>query len=449
GDRLQLDLALSNDEARLLRGRAQFSDFALASLLPPSATGARVPGRLTAQLEFSGGGLGQPERMSGRLHVDTLELGAGPSALRSKSGFELRVSEGQLQLQGAVVEGWGQSYRLSTTGSLGQAPRLIADGSIDAGMFTRDSQPLLAAFGELGVHLEWSPGESPALRGRGELRELAVRAADTDVRKLRGQLVLHGDQLRLERLTAELGGGQVTLAGAMKLDGLRVASYQIDIQAAGVALEPQPLVQVTLDADTRLGWSGSDTPKLTGRIKLKRALYGKQLHLDALAGLGSLKGGRPGRDRVLFDLLVEHEGPLRVRNSAIDGELALVGPERALHVLGSDQRLGMLGELAVTRGRLSFQGDQYNVTQGHVAFGDPQRIAPKFELRAVADRRKRPDAQIVFSARGTRDAFAIDVRCDAGPSKTTPAPFKCAYAGDQLRCDDWNHLVATYVCRTP
>jgi hypothetical protein len=386
--------------------------------------------------------------MSGLLRVDALELGSGASALRSKAPFELHVQEGRLQLQGATLEGWGQSYRLSAAGSLGHAPRLIADGRIEAGMFTRDSQPLLAAFGELAVQLEWSPGEQPAVRGRGELGDVALRVANIDVSKLHGSLVLRGDQLRLEQLTADLGGGQVTLGGELRLDGLRVSRYQLDIKAASVTLQPQPLVEVAFDADTQLSWSGAETPKLSGRVKLKRALYAKQLHLEALAALSNLKGGQAGRDRLLLDLTIEHEGPLRVRNSALEGELALVGPQRSLHLLGSDQRLGILGQLAVTQGRLSFQGDQYNITQGSIAFGDPQRIAPKFELRAVADRRKRPDAQIVLQAHGTRDAFAIDVRCDAGPSKTTPAPFKCAYTGDQLHCDDWDHLVATYVCRT-
>ncbi|HKU43445.1 MAG TPA: translocation/assembly module TamB domain-containing protein [Polyangiales bacterium] len=444
-DRLAVDLALGTGPGHPLRGRAVLEDFALAGLLPASADGAVLPGKLSAALELTAGGLAQPERMSGVLGVRALELGAGVDALHSKAPFELRVVEGQLQLSAAELEGWGQRYRLSAAGSL-RAPRLRAEGSIEAGMFTRDSQPLLAAFGELATRLEWDPSRTPALQGDFELQDIALRAANVDAHKLRGTLRLRGDRLLVDELRAEVGGGQLAVSGELRLLGLRVAGYALGVRASGVTLEPQRLIDVTFDADAQLTWpGGADTPKLAGRITLQRALYAKQLHLDTLAALGAPARGGQARDRLLLDLTVAHTGPLRVRNSALEGELSLPAP---LHVLGSDRQLGLIGEVAVARGRVMFQGDQYNVTQGRVAFADPQRIAPNFELRAIADRRTRPDRRIVLSARGTREAFALDVRCDAGPAKTTPAPFQCAYAGERLRCDDWDRLVTLYVCKT-
>jgi hypothetical protein len=455
---LQVDLALGTGEEQRLRGRVKLDDFELAAFLPERAAGSRVHGKLSASLELSGGGLKSPDRISGRLAVDKLELGEGESALASTAPFELRLHEGALELSGAALRGPKQQLVLSAAGSLAAGPRLIVDGTVAASLFSRTSRPTADAFGEVALHLEWSPGAQPALRGHAEPRDVLVRVEQgAFVRKLHGKLILAGEHVQLEGVGAELGGGELELQGELALQGLRVSSYDVALKATKVALEPQPRLEITFDSDTRLSWpGGSAAPKLSGQVRLKRVLYGRHIQLpEALTALNredraTLAAYDPARDRLLLDLEVEHVQPMRIRNNFLDAELSLSGPDRKLRVVGSDQRFGLIGKLTVGRGRVLFHGDEFVVTRGEIAFDDEHRVAPSFDVRAVAERKGRADASVVFRARGTREAFDIGVRCDAGAAGAAgePPPFSCEYAHDKLRCDSFDELVQLWLCRS-
>jgi hypothetical protein len=450
---LDVDLALGNSAARPIRGRVALADFALGPFvrgLQPSAAGAADPSKLSATLELTGGGLADPERVSGALRVQKLALGSGDARLESSAPFELRVRDGALELTGGKLTGPIQHFTLAATGTLGKAGRITADGEVAASAFTRDSEPLVKAFGNVGVHLELTPGAQPALRGRAELQDLAVRGPGSlQARRMRGALLLAGDRLRLEGVEADFGDGKVQVAGEMQLAGLRVAAYDLAIDAQKVALEPEPLVQVELDAATKLRWRGAPAlPDLSGNITVRRLAYGKPLHLEALAAMNRERPGPPPRDRLNLDLTVDQREPMRVRNTLLDGELAIAGPDHKLRVVGTDQRLGLLGALAVTRGRLLFQGDQFHFTRGDIALNDPARIAPRFDVRAVADQPKRKDTAVVLSAQGTREAFKVAIQCDAGAAAVDAPPFTCNYAHDRMACDDFERLVAQWTCPT-
>jgi hypothetical protein len=388
--------------------------------------------------------------LSGTLRVAKLSLGSGESRLDSSAPFELRAREGALALEAANLTGRIQRYALSATGALGKTARFIADGEVAASTFTRDSEPVVKAYGDVGVHLEWMPGAEETLRGRAELRDLALRGpASSEARHLRGALRLDGDRLVLEGVEAEVGSGRVAVAGYLRREGMHVTAYDLAIDAERVALEPEPLVQIELDAHTQLKWSGSASlPGLSGRLIVRKLAYGKPIHLEALAAMNRARPGSANRDRLQLDLTVEQREPVRVRNMLLDGELTIAGADRRLRIVGTDQRIGVLGELAVTRGRILFQGDQFHFTRGDIALNDPGRVAPRFDVRAVADQPRRTDIAVVLTARGTRDAFKVAVQCEAGEAPVDAPPFTCNYAHDRMACDDFDRLVAQWSCPT-
>jgi hypothetical protein len=181
---------------------------------------------------------------------------------------------------------------------------------------------------------------------------------------------------------------------------------------------------------------------------VRKLAYGKPIHLEALAAMNRARPAMPSRDRVELDLTVEQREPLRVRNMLLDGELTIAGADHRLRIVGTDQRLGVLGELAVTRGRILFQGDQFHFTRGEIALNDPARVAPHFDVRAVADQPRRKDTSVVLTAEGTRDAFKVAVQCEAREAPVDAPPFTCNYAHDKMACDDFDRLVAQWSCPT-
>jgi translocation and assembly module TamB len=450
-DRLRVDLALGNGAARPIRGEVALSELALGPLLrglQPSA--AELAGTISATLGLTGGGLTNPERLSGRLRVAELSFGAGEDRLESTAPFELHARDGALALEAAHLSGPIQHYALAAAGSLGKTARLIADGQVAASTFTRDSEPVVKAYGDVGVHLEWTPGADETLRGRAELRDLALRGpASLQARHLRGALRLSGERLLLEGVEAEVGNGKVGITGYLRRGGMQITGYDLAIEAERIALEPEPLVRIELDLHAQLKWHDSASlPALNGQLMLRKLAYGKPIHLEALAAMNRTRPGVPNRDRLQLDLTVEQREPVRVRNMLLDGELTIAGVDRRLRIVGTDQRFGVLGELAVTRGRILFQGDHFHFTRGDIALNDPARVSPHFDVRAVADQPRRKDTSVVLTARGTRDAFKVAVQCEAGEAPVDAPPFTCNYAHDRMACDDFDRLVAQWSCPT-
>jgi hypothetical protein len=453
--RLRVDLGLGAAPERRVRGTLALDGFDLSPFLPEQQKGSPSHGKLSAALALEGGGLAVPARVSGRLRVSQLELGDGDLAVASPAPFELRVHEGKLELEDAKLVGPSLTLALGASGSLQQDPRLLADGVAVAGLFARDSAPFAEASGDVGVHLSLNPGAEPLLRAEAEASEVLVRfESGLAMRKLHGKLVLDGTHVRLEDVATSIGGGTLRVGGQLALQGLHVASYDLSLQAERVSFEPQPKLEVTLDADSRLQSPGGGAPPtLTGSVRVARLLYGRHIQLpEALTSLNrqdrqTLAEYEPARDRLRFDVELTHGDSLRVRNNFLDAELEMTGPERKLRVVGSDQRFGVLGKLAIMRGRVLFHGDEFQVTRGEIGFDDERRVAPSFDVRAVAERRKRADTNIVFLAHGTRDSFDLRVRCDVNDTPVAAPPFTCDYAHDKLRCDSFEQLTRLWTCQ--
>jgi hypothetical protein len=187
-------------------------------------------------------------------------------------------------------------------------------------------------------------------------------------------------------------------------------------------------------------------------VRFERFNFGRHIELpEALVALNrddkkSRAQYDPKRDRLALDLSLEHAAPLVVRNNFIDAELRVTGQSPRLRLLGTDQRFGVLGALEVSRGRVLFHGDEFEIARGAVELTDAARIAPEFELKAVARKRTRKDASIVFEARGDRDAFHLGVHCDASGARVLAPPFACDFTGDALRCDRFEELVELWRC---
>ena len=452
----KIDLALGTAPSRPLRGRVELDGVDISHWLPADRDGDPLPGTLSAALSLDAGGLAAPQSISGKMDVRALAPGKGTHALHAPAPFALRIAHGAVTVENGQLIGERIALKLGAQGTLPDV-RLTADGAQAANTLAKAGLiPLVhEAYGDVGVHIEIAPGHTPLLRASLELRELIVHVGpDLIVNKVRGKITVADTQAKLEQILGDVGGGSIELGGDMQLGGLSLTRYDISLIATKVALEPQPRFEIAFDAKTRLqsGEKGRP-PKVSGAFKVAHLLYGRHIQLpEALVAMNKNDRGTraaydPARDKLLVDITIEHSEPLIVRNNFMDAELSLRGAERTLRVVGSDQRFGLLGELAIDRGRVMYHGDEFLITRGAVSFADPERVDPVFDLRAIAQKHTRPDASIVFSARGDRDAFQIDVRCDAGNTPLAIEPFDCDFAHDKLRCDDFNKLVEQFACR--
>lgn len=140
-----------------------------------------------------------------------------------------------------------------------------------------------------------------------------------------------------------------------------------------------------------------------------------------LGGDSSESSYDPSNDHVRLDLRVRTREPFRVANNLADAEIN-ISPERPFRVMGTDQRLGVLGTLVIQRGHVQFRGNDFEVRRGRIEFDNPERIQPNFDVSAETEIRRNGDStrnqwRIGLHAYGTPDHFSLDTSSEPALSR--------------------------------
>jgi len=235
------------------------------------------------------------------------------------------------------------------------------------------------------------------------------------VREVSGKVTFSERRVLLEGFSAKVAGGTVEWSGAAELAGRGVGSYSLDIEAGGLAFSPKDGIDLKLGGQGRLSWKHGDRlPVLDGKLRLDDLTYKRPIKMERT--LGDIAGPErvqsdtydPANDMLAIDLEVEQAKPLRISNNLIDAELRLETEKLPFRLVGTDQRLGVVGGMAVRKGKIRFRERTFDIRQGDVHFDDETRIDPRFDLRATTEVRRttdRSDWRIEIHAFGSRDHF--------------------------------------------
>ncbi len=342
-----------------------------------TAPPAGLAGTVDGDLELSGPLL-EPASWEGRATGLRLEM-LGP-------GFTLETPEpGTITVEGGraafdrpwrLEEPGGGSFALS--GGVRLAPDgpeidLALAGSVPLGLLESLDPDLVASgLATLDVRAR-GPLLRPRLTGRigldgGRIRHLPTGIA---VDQVELDVALEDGLARVRRGTASLGGGDVTVAGTIELDGWRPGAIDLAVRARDVALAvPQDFLG-RYDADLRVG-GALLSPEVRGRIELLAGRY--------TGPLAFLSSGRRRRwqapalrsegplARVALDVEFIADDSLVVRNDV--AELVAATRIRATGTLASPEFAGTITLLE--GGRFSLRGLDYRILSGQVVLDDPR-----------------------------------------------------------------------------
>ncbi|MBI5538173.1 MAG: translocation/assembly module TamB [Deltaproteobacteria bacterium] len=211
-------------------------------------------------------------------------------------------------------------------------------------------------------------------------------------------------QIRLERASARVGGGTLNVVGTLPVKGFDFGTAIANITARNVRVPMVDGVNMVIDADLSAAWSArlgeeQKIPRVVGDVTLVSLEYTRPIAINADIGALTQKGKRtrfetydPDDDFVNFEIRLRAPNPMRLRNNMADMQLLI--DSGALTLTGSNQRVGLRGDLRVKPGgRLRLRTSEFEVRQGSVRFDDPTRIAPTVDLTAVTDYRRYSQAQ--------------------------------------------------------
>lgn len=340
------------------------------------------------------------------------------------------VEKFQLHNQGPVqfsVE--QQTAKISNLHIVGENTDLSASGSVQlTGERTLDVQ----GSGQIGLQLVQS--YDPDLSGSGTVRLEGKLTGTLSVPKVRGKLeidngsladlnlpsalsaingvlVFNQNQVTIESLKAQTGGGNVSFGGRAELVGDQV-NFDLSAKGDSVRLRYPPGVSSTATADLR--WSGSNRGSLlAGDVTITKIGvtpgFDFGSYLEKAVQEASLPQTDPVLNKIRLDLHVVTTPELQMQTSVLR-----VRGDADMRVRGNAAKPVLLGRAEIFEGEAYFNGTKYRLERGGITFGtpaanNPSATVPYVDFEATT---RVQDYDITLSINGPADRPKLTYRSE-------------------------------------
>lgn len=234
--------------------------------------------------------------------------------------------------------------------------------------------------------------------------QLRVRAGEFGFKGLPGnitdveiELVADENEARITRAAGHFLGGDIGLTARMPLKGGQLGIAEATLTGKQLYVSPVEGVKATVDADLTVSINPTATtpagrlPLIGGEVTITSFEYTRPITIDLTGFRGNkrtvVENYDPSLDAMTLGFDVRSRVPLRIRNNLVDAQLAI--DPRGIRVTGTNQRIGLRGELTtLTGGRFRVFANDFDVQKGIIRFDDPTRIAPHVDITATTEYRR-------------------------------------------------------------
>jgi translocation and assembly module TamB len=337
----------------------------------------RSPGDLTARLTLDTVQLNARGNQVLRLGVQPQDI-----ALKNSQPVILDVNSQEVRLRDAQFTARDTSLVASGVVPLrdGLAADLAVRGNINLVLLQLLSPDLLAR-GDAAIQASIRGSlQSPNVNGRLELKGASLYFGDlpNGIDNANGTIAFDRNRATIERLTAETGGGTLSLGGIVEFGS--TLNYRLQATAQQVRVRWPEDLSSTYNA--RLGLTGTpDSSTLSGTLTLTKAAFNPRTDLGQLLAQASKPTPAPASPNELlrgmqFDVRVE-SGPNFTFETSLTRD---VEAEVDLNLHGTPLRPVLLGNITVNQGEVQVFGSKYTIDRGEVRFLNPVKIEPSFDM---------------------------------------------------------------------
>jgi translocation and assembly module TamB len=189
--------------------------------------------------------------------------------------------------------------------------------------------------------------------------------------------------IRLDELSARLGGGPVTFGGTIGIDGYQLGRIDVTMTGEQMRLRFPEGVRSTVDAQLAVrGTPAAAT--LSGTVDVREAVYTRPFNLgnsfvefggSALSPTGGAGGSTQTTLPLRYDVQINAPSTLQLRNNAVQ----LVARAN-MQLRGTYDRPQLFGRAEVDRGQFLFEGKRYRITRGSMDQANPTKLDPFVDL---------------------------------------------------------------------
>ena len=366
-----------------------------------------------------GGPLSNINRLRVEATVDRLEMALFDYGIRIPRPIRLTMDKRVVQVEDLQLV--GDQTQLSVGGSVSIGDERIAlraNGDANLGILQGFMHDVRGAGRATLTAAIDGPMYAPIFNGSaviidGRVRHFSLPNALDDIN---GAIRFDSRGIRLDDITATMGGGRVQIGGRVALDGYLPGDLNVTVHGEDMHLRYPEGIRSTVDADLSLR-GNVQALTLGGTVRVKQATWTRRI--DPGGGILDFTSGRRAAVDVAptpatttvplrFDLEVVVPSSLRVENN-----LARLVASADLQLRGTYDRPVLSGRAEVDRGEVMFEGRRYQVTRGNIDFTNPARIEPFFDIEAQTRVRVPGQTyQVIVRAVGTLDHLQPELSSD-------------------------------------
>ncbi len=329
------------------------------------------------------------DQWNGSLQVTRLEVSSTSQATRAANAVLLQnqgpisatLDRGVIRIASAHVTGPQTDFR--ATGSVplhNQAMDLAMNGNLNLAILQRLSQDITSS-GSIALSTTVRGTLTrPLMSGRVELHNGSFNyaAVPNGISKANGVILFTGNSASIDNLTAESGGGKVTIRGFASMNGNVRFGLKADASNVRVLVDQGE----SITANARVDLAGTTQASiLSGTVTINQITYAPQTDIGSLLTraappVQATAAPSPLLDYMKLDLHVRSSNALAVQASLAENLQANVD----LRVRGTASHPGVLGRVTINEGKLVFFGSTYTVDTGTIGFYNPVRVEPVLDM---------------------------------------------------------------------
>jgi len=304
-----------------------------------------------------------------------------PVEITNQGPLTASLDRGVVQLQNVHLQGADMDVQAHGTASINGGPlALSVNGNVGLAILRRFNDDIYSAGSITLAATIRGTAAAPMMRGQVALKDVTLTYATlpNGISKANGTILLSDKTANIQNLTAESGGGKLTLSGFAEYgEPLR---FGIQLRAQQVRVRAQPGVSVIVGGSVQLAGT-SRSSAIIGNATIDQVNYNPTTDIasilsKATPSVQSAAAPSPILENMRLDVRVRTASGLAVQAEIAQGLSATAD----LRVQGNVAQPGVLGRVNINGGQLVFLGSSFSVDSGTIAFYNPLRVDPILDI---------------------------------------------------------------------
>jgi translocation and assembly module TamB len=379
-----LDVTLGGDYA--LAGELTVEQIHFDSFLTSAMHLTGLTGHSLVDGHFAIAGFGaRPETLAVEANLSRVTLEYENVKLENVGPMRLTYRQDEVRVEQAKLTGTDTDFQIAGSARFAgdRALNLRVDGAVSLQLLA-GFVPRLEATGRAQVNAAVAGTvPSPRFNGKVHIEGAAFRYGDfpAGLSNVAGDFNFDATRMIFENVTAESGGGHLTIGGAAAY-GEGPLSYTLNLRSDQIRIRYPVGMSWLLGGTLRLA-GNAQAATLTGRIVIDRLLMAEGFDIAGIMVSAKEPAGGPSTtspflQNLQFDIQADSSPDSRMEWSG-----ARFQTDASLRLRGTWEHPIFLGHIHLLTGDMNFRGNQYTISRGDINFANPFRLDPVLNIEAT------------------------------------------------------------------